>query len=170
MKKAVLTSRSEAERRLKEAAFARKRARESLLDVESSAAKEKAARSVVLDAKAKISQGNSIVGVPLAGGVDRGNGVDHSHSHEVSANLEDKDRRMVGLRAQSTGNGVSTGTQDKERDRGTASGMGHARPSVQNNVSVNEMERSGALAHYNGLEEKANKAAPFVLQGRNNSQ
>ena len=160
MKKAVLASRGEAERRLKEASLARKRARESLLDVESNAAKEKARSAVVDASKDKISHGVTLPERQRYPGEDRGNGLDHSC--EVSANLDDKDR-ILRFRAQSISNGVSMGAQDKGR-------AGVARTSLQNNVSVNEKERSEILAHYNGLEEKANKTAPFVLQGRNSSQ
>lgn len=179
MRKAAVASRGESERRVKEAAFAKKRARESLQHVESNAAKEKA-RSVVVDAKDKIGKGNCIVGgvgMTLAErdrypNDDRDDGLDNSC--EVSANLEDKER-MTGFRAQSISNGVSMSTDDKERGRVIA-GSGMGRPSLQNSASVNEKETSGALAHYNGLEDKANKTVPFVeghfhhLQGRNSSQ
>ncbi|KAF8387736.1 hypothetical protein HHK36_026390 [Tetracentron sinense] len=158
MNKGATVARLEMERRAKEAALAKKRAREALERVSSLASKENEKGvpiSVKLVEQKKISKGNSAVATAAvaaqkhiqnhlkAGGMDKSGGVQASFSNVIFREKE----RWAGFQAPKIvpgppKNGVSM--EDKDRQKGSPA-PGTGREQVRNPTAVNEKEKSSNL-------------------------
>lgn len=185
MSKAVLVARAEAERRVREAALSRKRAREALEHVVAVATKEKAKRNEV-SAEGSVSRSGSVhVGVKeetckgnggvVAGAVEqnrienqgRVDGAVMDSSCELSANLNNvglsEKERVQGFSAKSSvlgspKNGVTVAADDEERRKMSNADEAERQPEFQNHGSAIKMERSSELTSLDSNSAEGEKA------------